>query len=306
MVFRDGSGSASIPGLHGTAFGAVHSWDASPVTPAASDRPPTRTPTLRALISAAAGGPSAVEWQVSTVSSFASTVWTGSDAAVPNGYAVKNVTFSLTNLTLYYWRVRAGDGAGTWGLWSAAVPFTPDLSAGRGFLEIFENVGIAPAGADEAVLEVYINQGVIAPVKVGAADYIFENVGPNFGLTPGAFDYIYLGDVSTNTPTPGIWFLDPDSGRAGDGIKIYGFGTGALQATYGGTVEAYFGAGVGWVSVPVLSWGIFPATANALTAARRIDPAAGVVDPQHSVIEIVVAPAALPPGYPLRIRTEGP
>jgi hypothetical protein len=31
-----------------------------------------------------------------------------------------------------------------------------------------------------------------------------------------------------------------------------------------------------------------------------------VIDPEHTTVEIVVPAGALPPGYPIRIRTEGP
>jgi hypothetical protein len=152
---------------------------------------------------------------------------------------------------------------------------------------------------------VYLNQGVTAPSVFIDVFQIWENVGINDMKAFEVFQ-MWEGDVSTNTPTPGIWFLSPDAGREGDGVRIFGFGTGATVGTYSGTVEAYFGPATGWQNVPVISWNVYPETANAYTAARTIDALAGIIDPQHSIIEIVVPPGALPPGFSLRIRTNGP
>jgi hypothetical protein len=79
---------------------------------------------------------------------------------------------------------------------------------------------------------------------------------------------------------------------------------GDLQATYGGVVE-YLDAGT-WHPIPVVTWQTFPGTANALTAARTINEELGILDPQHTGIQIVVPAGALPPGYPIRVRTNGP
>jgi hypothetical protein len=116
--------------------------------------------------------------------------------------------------------------------------------------------------------------------------------------------YVYLGDVSTNPPDPHLWFLVPAAGRSGDGIKIYCFGVGDLQATFSGLVELDYG--FGWVSVPVTSWQTFPAGPNAYLASRMLDPEAAYIDMQHTAVEITIPDGALPPGYPLRIRTVTP
>lgn len=306
MVFIDGAGAATWPPLYYSAAGAVQVWDVTVISPDDGERVPFLQPTLRVLVSASGGGPSSVQFDVATDAAFTAIVWTSTDAAAVNGPRDKVVGVALTNGTRYYWRARDGNGGGTWGQFTATRSFIPDLNAGRAYLEVFANVGIEELPDGHGFLSLYENVGAAGPPLHPGYHYEYVNVGADLVKRHQAYHDVFEGDVSTNTPTPLIWFLAPESGRPGDGIKIYGFGTGPLQSTFGGVVEAYFGAATGWVSVPVLSWGVFPETPNAYTAARKIDPVAGIIDPQHSVIEIVVSPAALPPGYPIRIRTEGP
>lgn len=62
----------------------------------------------------------------------------------------------------------------------------------------------------------------------------------------------------------------------------------------------------GWQTVPVVSWQTFPPDANAYTEDRLLDETTQHIDMQHQVVEIVVPPGAIPPGYPVRICTDGP
>jgi hypothetical protein len=305
MAFRDGFAPAiALTDLRFNAWATVGTWAVIPIAPTAAIKTPMTHPTLEVIVNAAAG-PSSVEFQVSTVSNFASTVFTATDTLVPNGPWSHIVTpATLVDLTTYYWRVRGGNGAGVWGAWTVST-FTVDVNAGRGYGQVFLNVGIDPtATEDYGSQTVYLNGGVELAIKPSAFDYLFENVGPGVAPVPNTTEYMYWGDVSTNTPTPHIWFLDPGSGRAGDGITLVCFGVGDLAATYGGVVE-YLDAGA-WHTVPVVTWQTFSGTANALTAGRTIDAELGVLDPQHTNIAIVVPAGALPPGFPIRVRTNGP
>lgn len=63
--------------------------------------------------------------------------------------------------------------------------------------------------------------------------------------------------------------------------------------------------GVGWTALGAISWQTFPPNADAYTAARHMNANLGETDMQHQVIECVVPMNAVPPGYPLRVRTEG-
>lgn len=70
-------------------------------------------------------------------------------------------------------------------------------------------------------------------------------------------------------------------------------------------VEINYG-GENWEPVQVLGWQTYPPDPNAYTELRMIDPETEHIDMQHTVIEITVPEEAVPPGYPIRIRTNGP
>jgi hypothetical protein len=306
MVYRDGAaGTITFQPFNMVAYGAVGPWVSLIIEPLPNARIPSRNPTIRVEVSAMIP-PASVSFEVATDVGFTNIVWSVTDTLVPNGPWLHVCATTLTDLTTYWVRSRAGNGSGTWGPYST-IKFTVDLNAGRGYAEVYLNVGIDPLLLEDyGSRDVFVNQSVIGDSKVPDVEYVYANVGLPDLRTPNEVQYMYEGDVSTNTPTPGIWFLAPDSGREGDGVRIFGFGTGALAATYSGVVQAYFGPSTGWQNVPVVTWTVYPETANAYTAARTIDTVSGVIDPQHAVIEIVVPPGALPPGFSLRIRTNGP
>lgn len=306
MVFLNTGGSSTWPAWVATATAATETLDAVPISPESKTKEPSLTPTLVALISNTVP-PSTVQWQVSTVNTFATTVWTGSQSNVADGVRSILVTTSLTSGTTYFWRVRTGDTAGTtFGAWSAAIEFVPDTNMGRAYQDVYENVGREVASPERGTVDVYENVGIDDRVVLTGTDYVFGNVGVVIPSNPPASEYMYWGDVSSNTPVPHIWWLKPSSGRPGDGIQIVCFGAGDLQATFNGQVEIYMGATGGWQSVSVNTWQVFPPTANAYTGLRTLDEAANVIDMQHQIIEITVPSGAVPPGYPLRIRTDGP
>lgn len=303
MAFLNTSATVTLPGFTYVATALLKPMDASLFAPENLSKVPALQPTLQAVISNTAP-PSSVEWQVSTVVGFGSTVWTTTQTSVADGLRSALVGTPLTNGTTYYWRVRTGDGLGAWGPWSAIWSFQIDTNAGRAYQQVYENVGREAATPQLGSAVVYENVGMEDTRKSLAIDFMFENIGvPNL-RTGNTTEYMYWGDVSANTPTPHIWFLDPGSGRAGDGITLVCFGVGDLAATYGGVVE-YLDAG-SWHSVPIITWQTFPGTANALAAGRTIDEDLGIIDPQHTNISIVVPAGALPPGYPIRVRTNGP
>jgi hypothetical protein len=125
-------------------------------------------------------------------------------------------------------------------------------------------------------------------------------------MDPDGVEYAHYGDVNTLAPFPHIWFLRPAAGRSGDGINIFCFGVGDLAETYTGSVELDFGGTIGWVAVPVVAWNTMPPTPDAYTAARLLDAETAYIDMQHSVVQITIPDGAIPPGYPLRIRTVTP
>jgi hypothetical protein len=303
VAFLNTSAATTWPAFYYLATAALKPMDAVPVAPANLSKVPALQPTLEAVISNTAP-PSSVEWQVSTVVGFGSTVWTTTQTSVADGRRSALVGVPLTNGTTYYWRVRTGDGLGAWGPWSPVWSFGVDTNAGRAYQQVYENVGREAATPEPGFITVYENVGMEDRRQKLAIDYLFENVGVPDLRTGSSTEYMYWGDVSANTPNPRIWFLDPASGRAGDGITLVCFGVGDLAGTYAAVVE-YLDAGA-WHPVPVVTWQTFGPTAAAYTAARTSDPELGVIDPQHTNISIVVPAGARPPGYPSRVRTEGP
>jgi hypothetical protein len=166
----------------------------------------------------------------------------------------------------------------------------------------------APAGAIQGKGWSYVdeNTGPADNRKSLAIQYTDRNVGFAVNLVSIGWGYAALGDVNTAPPTPHVWFLKPAAGRSGDGINIYCFGVGDLIETYAGSVELDYGGTIGWVAVPVTSWQTFPPGPEAYTMARKLDQETGYIDMQHSVVQITIPDGALPPGYPLRIRTVTP
>lgn len=232
-------------------------------------------------------------------------------------------TYSWTNATAYLYAriyVTAHNGAPhqnfaevTYGKDPVTVitydpwTFTPDLDSGRGFAYVDENMGVDLTLDPDVTAAAYVdeNMGVelVLDRDVTAAAYVDLNHGVAITMTAEGVEYAHYGDVNTLAPFPHIWFLRPAAGREGDGISIVCFGVGDLVTTYSGSVELYYGPTLGWIAVPVTAWNTYPPTVNAYTADRRLDPPASLIDMQHTVIEIVVPVGALPPGYPLRVRT---
>jgi hypothetical protein len=187
--------------------------------------------------------------------------------------------------------------------------FTPDLNSGRAFGYVESNLGVFLVQEPDVTSVEYVNLNfgvyLVQERDVTSAEYVNLNHGVEITLDPDGVEYVHYGDVNTLTPTPHIWFLKPKSGRPGDGIRIFCFGVGDLQATFSGVVEAYWGPVIGWVAVPVITWQTYGPTAAAYTALRQLDELAEIIDMQHTVIEITVPLTALPPGMPVRIKTNG-
>ncbi len=146
-----------------------------------------------------------------------------------------------------------------------------------------------------------VNAGIGA-VKYGAGESICENAGLPAPPRPAA-EYFHYGDANTATPTPQVWFLQPDSARPLDAVNVIGHGFGAAQGTYSGVVQGYDGST--WQNLAVLSWnGAVAATADALTSNREI--IASDIDPEHGVIGVTVPSWAVPPNLQVRVQTNGP
>ena len=188
--------------------------------------------------------------------------------------------------------------------WSDTHEFIVQPDSGHAQIYLTMNGGVEHTPDDAWNSYLYKNAGVLHTPSDAWNHYLYQNFGVKY--TPSGYipQYTFYGDVTTDTPTPVIWFLRPMSGRPGDGILIYGQGFGDLQVTYTGIVEIDLPT-LGWTSVPINSWQTFPATVDAYTGDREMDQALAQIDPQHTIIEIVVPTEAIAPGHPIRVRTDG-
>jgi hypothetical protein len=305
MSILDAGASLVLGSLTFGATGVASIYAVAPDGPPSGTRPPARAVPLSFLVSTTAAGSADVALEVSADPAFGSLFYSATLNRTDGVHSV--MVTGLVDKTRYYWRTRAAEpGTIAWGAWSPVWNFTPDVDAGKAFGQVYENVGAAPISSAATVGQVYENVGVEVTLKSAGFGQVFENVGVEVTLKSAGFGYAHYGDASANPPGPQIWFLLPAAGRSGDGVRIFCFGVGDLQATFAGSVELDYGSTVGWVAVPVISWQTFPPGPEAYTALRKLDPAAGYIDMQHSVIEIVIPDGAAPPGYPLRIRTVTP
>lgn len=302
-----GGVSTTLGGLSSNVDGHLDWWRASVDTP---DEwvSPSLTPTIFTQQDSADGSSAAVQLQVSIVDTFTSTVH-DSDLNQPHNVSQGRQVTGLGDGVTYYLRARAKKTIGSYnyvGPWSATSTFTVITKSGIASMNITMNIGVEHTPSTVSPAYSYQNVGVEHTPSTSWAAYAYQNVGVQYTPVDFTPQYVFIGDVNTDTPNPVIWFLRPEYGREGDGIAIYGFGFGDLQSTYGGVVEIDWGGAIGWQSVPISSWQTFPPTGSAYSGNREIDELLGNVDPQHTVIQIIVPSGAIPPGYPVRVRTEGP
>lgn len=171
----------------------------------------------------------ASQWQISTSSSFATTVVDTGDSASLTSYTVGAV---LSVNTTYYWRVKYKDSNGSYSDWSAATTFVTSsvfsysmevlLVAGGGG----GSLNIAGGGAGGLVSESLTAQLAKSYTIVvgagGAADSAASGNGSNSVMT----------DISTaigggkGSGTSGGYYLAGSGGSGGGGMDISGYTTG--------------------------------------------------------------------------------
>lgn len=99
-------------------------------------------------------------------------------------------------------------------------------------------------------------------------------------------EYAEFADVSTNVPTPHIWYVYPDSVRIGDEVNIVGHGFGDSAAEYAGVAKE------GATTVAPTSWGRTAATVDAYGSARAIEGLNDFVNVEYQRIKFTVPPGA--------------
>lgn len=306
MADLNGAAATTLGGLSPSVSGTLDYWRGS-IDTVDGYISPTVSPNLFTRQDSADGTSAAVQLQVSISAGFGTTVHDSDLTQADNVTGGRQVT-GLSDGVVYYMRARAKKTIGAYnyvGPWSATRSFTVVTKSGISSMNVTMNIGVEHTPSQIWAQYAYENIGILWTPSQSWAQYAYENVGAEITVVDNVPQYVYEGNVNTATPNPVIWFLLPSFGREGDGISIFGFGFGDLQSTYSGVVEVDWGGVTGWQSVPIVDWQTFPADAPAYTGARVIDEVAGIVDPQHTVIQILVPTGAIPPGYPVRVRTDG-
>lgn len=306
MVFIDGAGSAIWSGFRWNATGLTAAVGVVLISPNSGEKFPSLGVPLYFAVGNNGGTNTDVQVQVASDAGFVTVVSAPSPTNLPNGTATVQPT-GLVAGTTYWWRARgAPTGTTTWGPWSATWTFAIDLNTGKACEYSMENIGIDPilySGTVDSIME---NVGVEIVLYPGGIEYLLENVGVEIVLDSDGIEYVYEGDVSSNTPTPHIWWLIPSAGRAGDGISVVGFGFGDLASTYGGVVEIYLPDTTGWTVLGTVSWQTFGANAHGYDELRHISMVLNEIDMQHQIIQFLIPDGSIPPGYGIRVRTVGP
>lgn len=299
-----GSAGGNLGGLTGAGGSRREWWTATLHEPIDGYPTPTVNPVLyTSAITWEPNNSPSVQIQVSTASTFATTVY---DQTViqEHGAVTPRQIFGLSSGVTYFWRARAGFN-GNFGPWTPTETFVVRVDLGKAFLQMQVNVGVTlVSDRDDTIqIETNVNPGdtrrtywpVSSTVNVGA----LKNPVANWPVSSTL-------NVTTGTPNPRIWFLRPAAARSGDGVEIVGWGFGDLQTTFNGVVEMDWGGEIGWQPVLITSWQTFPADPPAYTGDRELDEQTGKIDPMHTVIQFTVPSGSIPPGYPVRVRTDGP
>lgn len=180
------------------------------------------------------------------------------------------------------------------------LSFTVDLNAGKAFGYSVQNIGASGPlykGDIEYVVE---NIGFETKLYAGVLEYILQNVGFRVTLDPDVAEYVYEGDVSTNRPSPHLWFLWRPFGFAGDEVWLYGQGFGNPQGQYSGHV--FIDAGPDYTDADIEpginEWYLQEVTTHAYDDQRTIYPGTNStpprVDQQVEIIRVNI-PAEITP-----------
>lgn len=302
MADINGAGGTTFGGLTSSASAVVKWWDAVPVTPANGGAYPTTAPLFHIQATTWDAGSAQVQLQVATNSTFTNIVH-DSTVSQPHGVEQTRSVTGLVNGTRYWWRVRAGDGT-LWGLWSETRTLTIQVDSGKCFQVGMMNVGVSLISDPDAYDPATVNVGVLDTSQEEWPAYLYVNVGVAITRADEWPAYFYA-NVTADPPMPHLWFLRPPSGREGDGVEVVGWGFGDTAAQYAAGVEIELEPGV-WTAMDTVTFQTFPATADGYTANRVLNQATGEIDPQHTIIAVVIPPGAEPPGYPVRVRTVTP
>lgn len=119
------------------------------------------------------------------------------------------------------------------------------------------NVGLAAFDQRDVVAYAEFNVGLEEKPRIGA-EYLDLNIVPTLGAFEPA-TFMDMNVVTNETPTPHIWYVQPQIGPEGLMFKIVGQGFGAFQGEYDGRVV------LGDLDCPIVSWTNVPEGASQVT-----------------------------------------
>jgi hypothetical protein len=122
------------------------------------------------------------------------------------------------------------------------------------------NIGLAPFDESDAVAYLDFNVG-LEPKPRNGAEYLDLNVIPRMGAYEPA-TYMDI-NVTSDTPTPHIWYVQPQIGPEGLMFRIVGQGFGVSQGEFNGKVV------LSGIECPIVSWSAIPESASQVVRITR-------------------------------------
>jgi hypothetical protein len=231
--------------------------------------------------------------------------------ATASGTCTHEVLQTVTAPTLprrtIYWRVRVGRSP-DWGYWASSwFVVTQNTLSVAAYMDV--NVGVVTTPPQSVATYMDVNVGVVES-PVNTASYMDLNVGPLFTRLRFGLGYMDVNvhpvlvsqagvayhdvNVTSDTPTPHIWWIRPAWGKTGWVFHVFGHGFGSFQNEYNGDVE------LGGVQMAVLEWELVPPSgAPQIVQGPTEDDEVATVEHGHIV---VVVPAGLSIGeHPVRV-----
>lgn len=152
------------------------------------------------------------------------------------------------------------------------------------------NVGTLSPGQ----ISVQVLARLVVPNNADLGTWCARVVGSSGGGVNEVSFYIYLGDVSSNVPTPHLWYVYPPSEFRGGVVTLIGQGFGTSQAVVNG--QALYDG----IPVTVNNWAQTAAGVHAYDNLRVIQSSNDVVNVEHERIDVVVPVAAVDDYFSVR------
>lgn len=295
FIVNDPAGSSYLGAINGSAVVLRATYDVAAIGPDPKSYLLTRTPVLRVLADGTPK-PFQVEFQTSASLDFSSpnVTWDVVLTGINPGEVDTQVGINLPDGKTSYWRARAGDGT-TWGPWSVPSALQIYLARSSATEYFEENVGALLGPLSSLGIEsLYENAGIAALSSPVAVESLYENAGFERIAHDDTAEYIYESEVSTNTPTPHLWFVYKTYGFVNDHVYLYGQGLGSLASQYNAKPMIDYGPDftLDDIALGIFDWSVLPGGPDSYGPDRKIYAGADGAPPTSNVetqiIEVVI------------------